>query len=1001
MVAVGGTTIDDATQPPSEHVWNDGAAWGGGGGGISEAWAMPSWQQKLALTAANATDVANAEGVESANAAEEAPFATPTFCDGTLGLPSGTPCREVPDVSAQADEFTGAVTIYGVSLGYGLPDGWATIGGTSSATPIWAAMLVLVNASKYCTADTVTFAGGKVPDAGFASPILYGIAANPSAYAASFNNVTVGNNDEYGLDNGLVFPAHKGYNMASGLGSPQVTSPSGGPGLAFYMCQFSANFSPPTVTNLSPTFGPLTAGDVVVVTGSGFENGSGTADVASVQVGSGTATSFSVLSKTSLQVTLPAAGTTTPAGAPNPTQNGAGPAQIVVSLTNGESSIPGAKSVFDFADETNHGKVVPSVTSVSPYGGLDTAPATVTVLGSGFVSPGSADKVEFGGVAATSVTYLSPFELSVTPPPFSALTPGTACPVDNGAPGQPLNPADDICQVEVTVTTSAGTSETAAPLAPYGGPLNFDSMGALVLPPGCNCEEEPQTDEYDYVPLPTVTGTSTLLSQPATLASEYGGATTNTVVVYGTGLDLLTLTSALLSGGGPFDENSAAYPIQESGTYMVLEAPALLPPGGTPTTEPFGLTVGAESVAGISTENGTIEYSGVPVTTSVVNTANSRNLDGLYGAVDTGGAPLTIGGVGFSQAIAPVVFEETSTGTDLATQYNYDVVSDTEVTTESVAQNPDLVDVFLCSTTGCAINPPADELLVYPPGNPVVTSVTPSSGPASGGTPVVISGQNLGCAISVSFGSVVAENFANEPALLDCGTTGLVDATSPPGTPATTVAVSVETAESFFTGAAPSTSALFSYTGAPGSPVITSASSATAQVGTYFSFTVTTSGNPPISLSESGPLPNGVNFKTTGHGITPGTALLEGTPSGGSGGIYYFVLTASNHAGTAMQAFTLTVNQAPAFLPSKSSETVLVGQPATIVLASTGYPVPALAITAGTLPSGLTASDGTDGILIISGTAQPGSAGNYPLTVSATNSVGTANKAFTIVVEGP
>ena len=75
------------------------------------------------------------------------------------------------------------------------------------------------------------------------------------------------------------------------------------------------------------------------------------------------------------------------------------------------------------------------------------------------------------------------------------------------------------------------------------------------------------------------------------------------------------------------------------------------------------------------------------------------------------------------------------------------MVSDNEVTALAPAMNPDLVDVFLCSTTGCSPNPPADDLLVYPPGDPVVTSVTPSSGPPSGGTPVVISGQNLGCVV--------------------------------------------------------------------------------------------------------------------------------------------------------------------------------------------------------------------------------------------------------------
>jgi hypothetical protein len=370
--------------------------------------------------------------------------------------------------------------------------------------------------------------------------------------------------------------------------------------------------------------------------------------------------------------------------------------------------------------------------------------------------------------------------------------------------------------------------------------------------------------------------------------------------------------------------------------------------------------------------------------------------------VDTGGAPLEINGTGFEQAVGPLTFAETVTGTDSASQYTYNVVSDNEVTASAPSMNPDLVDVFLCSTTGCAPNPPADELLLYPPGDPVVTSVTPSSGPPSGGTPVVISGQNLGCVVSVSFGSVVAESFTNEPALLDCGTTGLVDATSPAGTPATTVAVTVETAESFFTGATGSTSALFDYTGAPGSPVITSDSSATAQVGVLFSFTVTTAGNPPITLSEAGPLPQGVKIRTKGHGITPGTALLEGTPSGGSGGIYYFALTATNGAGAATQAFTLTVNQAPNFSPARSTDTVPVGEPTAIELVSTGYPTPAVSITAGTLPTGLSASDGTDGLLIISGTPQPGSPASYPLTVSATNTVGTANEAVTIVVNtGP
>jgi len=176
---------------------------------------MPSWQLAVANSRENPVDIANAEAFETETKSASAPFTTPTFCDGTLNLASGTLCREMPDVSAQADEFTGSVTIYGKSLGYGASDGWATIGGTSSATPIWAALLALVNASPSCSADKIN----GVQDAGFASPLLYGIAGNATAYARSFNDIVSGNNDDFGLDNGLVFPARVGFDMASGLGS--------------------------------------------------------------------------------------------------------------------------------------------------------------------------------------------------------------------------------------------------------------------------------------------------------------------------------------------------------------------------------------------------------------------------------------------------------------------------------------------------------------------------------------------------------------------------------------------------------------------------------------------------------------------------------------------------------------------------------------------------------------------------------------------------------------
>ncbi len=1008
VVSVGGTTIDNATQPPSEHVWNDGAQWGGGGGGISESWQMPSWQRPLALTTANATDVSNAQSFETSTANVSAPYTTPTFCDGANGLPPGTPCREVPDVSAQADEFTGAVTIYASSFG-----GWLTIGGTSSATPLWASMLALVNASSSCSADTVPFSGGAVQDAGFASPILYGVAANPAAYKASFNDITSGNNDIYGLDNGLLFPARAGYDMASGLGSPQLTTPSGGNGLAYYMCEYASQLHPPVVTAVSPTYGPVAGGQLVSVTGNGFENTSGTPLVESVQVGSVTATAFTVQSSTSLQVTMPPAVATTPPGSPNPTQDGAGPAHIVVTLDNGLSSAPSAASLYEYVDEAASSSAgVPSVTGLSPYGGLATGPARVTVLGSGFEAcangggtscpakdlTATVETVDFGNVAATNVKVVSPYELTATPPKLSQLDPTSACPVDNGAPGQPLSPTSDVCQVEVTVTTAAGTSTTASPLPPYEGALGTDSMGAPVLPPGCNCEYMPQPDEYDYSPAPTVTGVSTgtvndLPANAPDLASEFGGASSNLVEVTGTGMDPLTFSGVII-------DSTTYYPVVEAGTYFLLEAPGILASGGTPTVGPYGLPFGFQTLAGTTSPSaGTILYAGVPQVSSVVNTSNPNTLGGVYGAPDTGGAPLRITGAGFLQAVGPIGFVDAYTPYSLGTQYTYTLDSDTQLTTQSVAQNPAIADTEVCSNTGCsaptsAQSPPstADELVIYPPGAPVVTAVSPSSGPPAGGTPVVVSGQNLGCAVSVGFGTVQAETFSNQQAILDCGQTTSLTATSPPGAPGSTVPVKVETAESVLAPSQPTSDATFSYTGSPGSGVITSPDSATAQVGTYFSFKVTVGGVPPIWVSESGPLPRGIRLNHDRDGAT-----LQGTPQRGSGGIYYFSLVATNGAGSQTQPFTLTVDEAPG-IRAPFRVVALVGAPFSFTATGTGYPTPALSISSGTLPAGLAASDGSDGMLVVSGTPEPGSAGSYPIAISAANATSTATRTVTLVV---
>ena len=111
--AVGGTTL----QVAAGGAYQSESWWYGGGFGVSCYFQTPSYQAGIATGSAPC-----------------APIAGITDYTCTTGN-----CRSVPDVSADADPNTG-VRIY--DSGYG---GWVQVGGTSLATPVWAAGIALIN----------------------------------------------------------------------------------------------------------------------------------------------------------------------------------------------------------------------------------------------------------------------------------------------------------------------------------------------------------------------------------------------------------------------------------------------------------------------------------------------------------------------------------------------------------------------------------------------------------------------------------------------------------------------------------------------------------------------------------------------------------------------------------------------------------------------------------------------------------------------------------------
>ena len=177
-------------------------------------------------------------------------------------------------------------------------------------------------------------------------------------------------------------------------------------------------------------------------------------------------------------------------------------------------------------------------------------------------------------------------------------------------------------------------------------------------------------------------------------------------------------------------------------------------------------------------------------------------------------------------------------------------------------------------------------------------------------------------------------------------------------------------------------------------PAITSAASTTFTTGAPGTFSVTTTGYPAPALGETGALPAGVTFV----GNSNGTATISGTPTATSGGSYPITITATNGTGTVNQAFTLTVDQAPA-ITSATSTTFTTGAPGTFAVIATGYPAPTLTET-GALPAGVTFIDNGMGTATLAGTAAAGTGGSYPIIITATNGTSpNATQSFTLKVD--
>jgi kumamolisin len=160
VTAVGGTTVFESKEGLyfKEYAWGSPLDETGGGGGASQFYPAPDYQKNVGQSFAH-------------------------------GL------RQVPDVSANGDPMTGFHIIFGGKEGQA--------GGTSAATPLWAATVALIN-------QDLKKKG--LREVGFANPALYWMGDNLAKLNPKpFHDVTAGNN--------LGFAATTGWDFATGWGS--------------------------------------------------------------------------------------------------------------------------------------------------------------------------------------------------------------------------------------------------------------------------------------------------------------------------------------------------------------------------------------------------------------------------------------------------------------------------------------------------------------------------------------------------------------------------------------------------------------------------------------------------------------------------------------------------------------------------------------------------------------------------------------------------------------
>ena len=627
-------------------------------------------------------------------------------------------------------------------------------------------------------------------------PTITGISPASGALAGGNAVVITGTGlyDITGVDFGGVAVSSSNIGYADGttlsvvspagvsLGTVDVTLAAVGAASAISPADQFTYMPPPVLTGLSLSSGALEGGTPVVITGIGLANAT---EVDFRDAGTGYTSTAAILGNTDTQVLVTS---------PQSPTGDVGPVDVTVITPDGTTAITEPADEFTYT-------LAPYITQVAlvangqyPATGPEEGGSLLTIDGDDLIG---ATAVYFGNTPAASFTDNGDETLTAVSP---AGTPGT---------------------VDVTVTTSVGTSDVSPP------------------------------DQFTYVVAPGISSIS------PTLGSSNGGTTitiTGTDLANATEVDFggIAATGFTVNMDGSITATSpnSGSPGTVDVTVVTASATSAISPAdqftyeGPPSISTQDKTSGSVAggtlvtITGTSLSNATVNFGSNPAT--ILNDTDSRLLvlspeatgdsPGMVDVIVTTAYGSTSETDGFNYALPPAVTAISQTsgpaaggtsvtihGTNLlgasavdfgGVPANFVDNGDGTLSADSPSGSVSTVDVTVVTLGGTTATSPADQFTYL--AVPSVSGISPAAGPMGGGTHITITGTGLANATEVEFGG---DDYGDQGVygMILSNTDGQIVATVPAYFGETTTDVQVETAG----GTSLSASADFTYVAAP------------------------------------------------------------------------------------------------------------------------------------------------------------------------------------------